>query len=40
MFKAESKGCDNFNPHLFKRIKMLSMLKKRVKNILQEVIMK
>ncbi|XP_022173257.1 uncharacterized protein LOC111035790 [Myzus persicae] len=34
---AESKGCDNYNPHLFKRIKMLSMLKKRVKNILQEI---
>jgi len=39
-FKTESKGCENFNPHLFKRIKMLSLLKKRLKNMLQEVMIK
>ncbi|KAF0773776.1 DUF4485 domain-containing protein [Aphis craccivora] len=34
---VESKGCENFNPRLFKRIKMLSLLKKRLKNMLQEI---
>ncbi|XP_060836391.1 uncharacterized protein LOC132919056 [Rhopalosiphum padi] len=33
----ESKGCENFNPHLFKKMKMLSKLKKRVKNIIRDI---
>ncbi|XP_060866952.1 uncharacterized protein LOC132942518 [Metopolophium dirhodum] len=33
----ESKGCENFDPHEFKKIKMLSTLKKRVKNILRDI---
>ncbi|VVC37441.1 Hypothetical protein CINCED_3A006598 [Cinara cedri] len=33
----DSKACDKFNPVLFKRIKMLSLLKKRVKHILNDI---
>ncbi|CAI6351004.1 unnamed protein product [Macrosiphum euphorbiae] len=33
----ESKGCENFDPHEFKKMKMLSTLKKRVKNILRDI---
>ncbi|XP_027849100.2 uncharacterized protein LOC114128723 [Aphis gossypii] len=33
----ESKGCENFDPHLFKKMKMLSKLKKRVKNIILDI---
>lgn len=37
IFQSDSKCTDKWDPKLFKRIKMLSMLKKRVKNILRDV---